>query len=242
MHRPDESWRLPSFRSLQFFAASHDQLSVNYGGRQIQAPHVCRIRLQSTGKHAISNEQFNGGAPLIIQLGVDIVETLSRDQVPPYIAEADLRCSGIEIKLYPSILVAGETVNMSVLTEGAPVPTISHSLVDTKVEFAVSQIEAEQLREQQLNAARKWTRAMLAVASVMLLIGVIGAIAASTSGRSLVDQVSLSASPADFSYYYPSGGVVPTESPTYSNSGGDVDHCWTWSSWASERWSCSADN
>jgi len=126
-------------------AAAHDKFSVSYDGTRINSPHVCSLKIQSTGKHAIGSVQFDSSKPIEIHFGVPVVETLNAAATPNEIPLPELAIIGERLQVFPSVLAPGYIIDVSVLTDGQPEPSISHHLVDTKVDLAVSRSQVQRI-------------------------------------------------------------------------------------------------
>lgn len=220
---------------------AHDKLTVEYDGRTIDAPHVCAIRIQSTGKHAISATQFDSGRPVVIDLKANVVENLGTESVPAGQAPPEIRISGTQVQIHPSVIAPGQTVDVSVLTAGRPTPDILYHLIDTKVEFAVNRSDVQKLQHTQ--AARTSNRRQgfliflfVAPVSIVLAVGLIALIAYLTQA-SAVDAALPEAAMADENFYYPVNGILPESGPDPYGTPDSVDHCKSWK----ENWTESAN-
>jgi hypothetical protein len=215
-------------------ATAQDKFSVSYAGDEIKSPYVCILKIQNTGKHAVSSAQFDSSKPIEVDLRCQIVAPLDNDTTPKGTALPEMLISGSKLQIFPSVLARGQTVEVSLLTKGKPIPIISHHLIDTGVDFAVDRTEVQKLQGGKLDRARRSSRLSIIAAAVAAIImaGVASLAAFTTSTIRAVDQVTLSENDVDESTYYPANGVVPSRGPSDYSVDSSVDHCDKWSDWA----------
>lgn len=214
---------------------THDKFSVSYDGRPISSPHVCSLRIQSTGKFSISSAQFDNSKPIEIDLGVPIVETLNVETTPAESSLPEFAAAGTKLQILPSVLARGQIVDVSILTNGLPAPKISHHLIDTGVDFAVDRRQVQKLQGGRIDRAGQLSRIAIGAAAIAFATtALVLVVAFFDSGTPGVDQISLSGEEADFSLYYPPDGVVSSGGgpSRYSTDNTSVDQCQSWSSWA----------
>jgi hypothetical protein len=214
---------------------AHDKLTVDYAGRRVDAPHVCNIRLQSTGKYAVSSAQFDSKRPIVLDFDVNIIENLGIESIPAGQAPPDVRISGTELHIHPSVIAPGQTVDLSLLTEGRPTPKISYHLIDTKVEFAVNRSEVQKLQHTQASRAKTLTSFALPIvvglAGGIAVIGVTGAAIAYFTTPPLVERATLSTDVVDEDIYYPTNGELPESGPSSYGTHESADQCNSWAGW-----------
>lgn len=97
------------------------ELQVRYGDTVVAAPHVVELRLMVWGRRDVRAEDFSGGQPLTIEVGVPVVRILqvAWDR-PGTAATPDLRVAGSVVAVLPSLLTVGRRLSLSLLVDGAP--------------------------------------------------------------------------------------------------------------------------
>ena len=107
-----------------------DRLRITWDGGTLDEPQVATIRLASRSAKDISPETFASGAPLIINVGAQIVALLSH-------VTGEIEAVGDEIRLYPRLIRRNQVINLDVLVDGEPAlaKIVDPPLVDVEVSY-----------------------------------------------------------------------------------------------------------
>jgi hypothetical protein len=81
-------------------------LEVRQGGQPLGDPRLAEITLQSSGRQSIDSSMFDQGRPLVLHLGVPIIEVLKAESTPPEQAIPDYQQSGSTLEVGPGLLAA----------------------------------------------------------------------------------------------------------------------------------------
>ncbi|MCX4609371.1 hypothetical protein [Streptomyces mirabilis] len=113
---------------------STNVLEVSVGGRRLNDPRLVFLRLESRGSRDISSGQFDNGTPIEVELGLPIAEIVSLDCEPPHAHGPAITLHDRVLRIGPGRLGAGETVQYTLLVEGAPPHyRLRHQLIDVQV-------------------------------------------------------------------------------------------------------------
>ena len=91
------------------------------------------VTLTSNGRQSISSEQFSQGRPLLVKLGVPILEVLKETTDPVEQAMPDYHVSDSTLKVGPSDFAPRQQVKFSLLVEGGPQLSLVSNLPDVNV-------------------------------------------------------------------------------------------------------------
>jgi hypothetical protein len=114
-----------------------EDLEIRYQNERVERPNVATLEISNVGRNAIPSEFFDKDRGILFGITVPIIKVLAVDYtpssapVPPVSATKD----GLELK--PELIVAKETITVSLLTEG-PVQGVSVSfnpLTDVNVDI-----------------------------------------------------------------------------------------------------------
>ena len=111
------------------------RISVLHDGQPIAEPYVTVLRLLSTGRSAIATEHFDQNRPLLVDVGVPIVDLLQVNFTNGGFA---VQTRGTTVAFGPDLLARGDVVETHLLTDGEPMlsrESVSYHLIDTSVEF-----------------------------------------------------------------------------------------------------------
>ncbi|MFE7835796.1 hypothetical protein ACFU53_06910 [Streptomyces sp. NPDC057474] len=138
-------------------------LTVNYNGEHLRDPHVVKLRLRSTGRHAVASEHYDQGRPIKFDLG-RLVVLLDSPTVSAF------EVSGSQVKYGPELMPAGQSVTLSLITEGKPRLSVEHYFIDTKVinETPEPSSSDRMMRREALPAVLGMASAIAAVVATVL--------------------------------------------------------------------------
>jgi hypothetical protein len=108
-------------------------LEVRRGERKLTDPRLVEVTLTSNGRQSISSELFNQGRPMLLDLGVPIVEVLKKTTRPTEQAIPDYRVSLSTLEVGPSAFAPRQQVKFSLLVEGDPELKLVSNLPDVNV-------------------------------------------------------------------------------------------------------------
>ncbi|KAB2974212.1 hypothetical protein F8R89_20810 [Streptomyces sp. SS1-1] len=121
------SYRMDTSRLLAGDAqALPGALTVNYNGEDLQDPHVVKLRLRSTGRHAVASEHYDQGRPIKFDLGRPVVLLDSP-------STSAIEVIGSQVKYGPELMPPGQSVTVSLITQGKPLLSVEQYFIDTKV-------------------------------------------------------------------------------------------------------------
>ncbi|MBF4514119.1 hypothetical protein ITJ66_16660 [Plantibacter sp. VKM Ac-2885] len=159
------------------------QLTVTLGPQAVANPHIVAITVWSSGRADISSQSFDGGVPMVFELGALIIEVnpASTPQDPPIVVRAQT-----QLELRPSLLRKGFQSHLQVVVDGAPTIGVTHALIDIPViadavgeTGRVIQTSRRPFRISTLNIGL----AALVVALVLLTIGLVVNISDKAAGQ-----------------------------------------------------------
>lgn len=97
-----------------------NQLEVNFRGESVRDPHVVALEISSAGRAAIPSQAFDKGRSLIFKIDAPIIKVLTVEHTPSSAPKPALSSERDTFALGPELLVEGEIINASILTEGRP--------------------------------------------------------------------------------------------------------------------------
>lgn len=118
-----------------------DGLEIRREGKKLTDPRLVEVGLYSNGRQAIGSEHYSQGRPLLIELGVPIVEVLKVATEPTEQAAPDYKISGSTLQVGPTAFSRDQRVNFSLLVEGSPQLTLVSNLPDVDVRRQQSGVE-----------------------------------------------------------------------------------------------------
>jgi hypothetical protein len=110
-------------------------LEVRHAGRLLTLPYIVNLEISGRGRQDISREAFDGGKPLRMGVGVEIVECLGVVSRPHDRPVPQWGVDGAELWIGPALIGKDQTIVFSLLVNG-PVPRLSgpeRSLIDVDV-------------------------------------------------------------------------------------------------------------
>lgn len=122
---------------------SHE-LTVTYGTRQLNSPHVVNVKLTSRGRRDIAREVFDGGEPLCLDIGIPIVECVKVSTWPLDRPDPTWAINDSKLLVGPSHFGRRQTTVFALLVDGES-PGIAkpqQSLVDVEIRHGDVQAQA----------------------------------------------------------------------------------------------------
>lgn len=104
------------------------------GGGKLDDPQIVTVAIQSNGRQSISPEMFSKAQPLVLKLGVPLVEVLKVTSQPEEQAIPDFEEFESGLKVGPSGMAAKQRVEFSLLVDGEPHLTAVGHLPDVTVQ------------------------------------------------------------------------------------------------------------
>lgn len=110
-----------------------DSLEIRRHGTLLREPRVVRVQLVNTARRDISSVAFDRNLPIVMDLGLPILELLGTESHPPTSAAPEAAVQGTTLRIGPGRLGRKESVTYIVLVDGRPEYSCQHSLVDVDV-------------------------------------------------------------------------------------------------------------
>ncbi|GGP78529.1 hypothetical protein [Streptomyces melanogenes] len=115
-------------------ASRHGRVAVEIGSVALTDPHVLHVELANPGSHDIPSSAFDGGDPIELDLGANVVTLLATTSTPPHAAAPSVNTDERILTVGPSLIAKGQLVTISVLVDGpAPELTVRTRLTDVSV-------------------------------------------------------------------------------------------------------------
>jgi uncharacterized membrane protein len=109
-------------------------LKLLHGDTELTDPYVLTVELISRGRKDISNDSYNGGQPLQLDVGARIIKILQITSEPETLAAPEVAPSGTLLRIGPSLIGKRHQITINVLTDGGqPSLTCRSPLVDVQV-------------------------------------------------------------------------------------------------------------
>ncbi|MEU9917822.1 hypothetical protein [Streptomyces sp. NPDC051001] len=108
-------------------------LEVRRNGILLTNPYIVRVDIKNTGRRDITSNEFDNASPLRFDLGVPILEVLNAESTPREAQLPAYEVSGRELHIKPSRIGKETIASYTVLVEGSPRPSLTHSLIDVQV-------------------------------------------------------------------------------------------------------------
>jgi hypothetical protein len=135
VYRRTNPKRIVRYRMEVTSLLSHNSLAggrlvVSLGAHAVASPHIVTITVWSSGRADIPSQAFDGGKPMIFDLGAPILEGVPEDvpQEPQILIEQPSR-----LALRPALLRKGFESRIQVVVDGTPNLQVTHSLIDIPV-------------------------------------------------------------------------------------------------------------
>ena len=143
-----------------------------YRGTRLTDPRALTIELTGRGRKDISNDAYNGGQPLQLDVGVHIVEVLQITSEPKTLPPPDVSADETCLKIGPSLIGRRHKIILTVLTDaGSPSLSCKSPLIDVQVRRRADESALE-------DAAVPWAVPWLLALLVLLLVALFLAITA----------------------------------------------------------------
>jgi hypothetical protein len=97
-----------------------DDLTISYRDKKVDDPYVANIEISNVGRAPILGEDYTQSRSLKFELAAPIVTVLSVWHKPASAPRPSITSEGNIFELQPELLVRGETIRTSLLTEGQP--------------------------------------------------------------------------------------------------------------------------
>jgi hypothetical protein len=97
-----------------------DGLNISYRDGKVQDPYVTNIEISNIGRVPIFDTDNTQSRSLKLELAAPIVTVLSVEHKPESAPQPSIASEGNTFELKPELLVRGETISISLLTEGQP--------------------------------------------------------------------------------------------------------------------------
>jgi hypothetical protein len=99
-----------------------NELEVRHEGRPLSQPYIVTVMVVSKGRKDISSASFDGGQPIVVNLGVPIIQELRFDAAPESrgVPVPKVVIDGTRVLVGPSMLAKRHTLTITALVEGEP--------------------------------------------------------------------------------------------------------------------------
>lgn len=131
-------------------------LEVHRGGQILTDPHVLEVELVSQSRRDISNDNFNAGAPLRLDVGAPIIEILKTTSLPSDRGTPAVDIDGTTLRIGPGLIGKRQTISLSLLVDG-PRPTL------TCPQPPLIDVEVRKQQELPARELRAWAAAVTSV-------------------------------------------------------------------------------
>lgn len=118
-----------SQRRLLSRRAGAATLKVVVNGEEVKDPRSVTVHFVSYGRLDVPSSAYDGGKPVVIDLGVPVVQQLDSSGI----AAEDFNVDGSTITIAPHLIKAGAQYQWEVVCDGPPEVTIDPPLIDTDV-------------------------------------------------------------------------------------------------------------
>ncbi|MEV8318406.1 hypothetical protein AB0Q95_30025 [Streptomyces sp. NPDC059900] len=127
-------WMSAKTNLLKAADGAGSSLEVHHAGGTLTDPHVLQIKMINKGRRDISSDHYDGGLPIRLDVGVQIVELLKLASEPSSLHLPTGTIDGTALKIGPSLIAKRQTITSSVLVDGSgPEITCRASLQDVDV-------------------------------------------------------------------------------------------------------------
>jgi len=140
----------------------HGKLEVRHEGVALKHPRVVTVQLESRGRQDIASSSFDQGKPLVLDLGVPIVDLLAAESDAKGAAPASqMNVDTTALRIGPSLIKNRHVLTYTVLVDGEPDLTC-HAALENVVVRASDLLESE--------ARLSWTSVILSTVSLLVII------------------------------------------------------------------------
>jgi len=109
-------------------------LEIRRLGEVVKDPRIATVIIQSYGRQSIGVDLFSQGRPLLLEMGVPLLDILKVKSRPREQAIPDYKVSETCLMVGPSGLAAKQRIEFSLLVDGEPDLTVISNLPDVKVQ------------------------------------------------------------------------------------------------------------
>ncbi|WP_327005500.1 hypothetical protein OHA72_62805 [Dactylosporangium sp. NBC_01737] len=114
------------------------QISLYNGGSEVVDPHILTIRVRNTGRFDITQDQFGGGVPLLLDLQAPIVGITLNESSPASRPSLRVNHDGSVLQLGPAPVYRDQVSTLRILTSCLPRidrNLFQYNLIDAKLSF-----------------------------------------------------------------------------------------------------------
>jgi len=147
-----------------------DDLEISYRSKKLDDPYVVTIEISNVGRAPVLGEHFTQGRALEFQIDAPILRILTVEHKPESAPQPSIVAHEGSFGLKPELLVKGEAIRASLLTEGEPGNVRVH--LNPFGDIAV------QLRDREAWLRQRNRRVSL---TILIMVPVISAVALATS-------------------------------------------------------------
>jgi hypothetical protein len=99
-----------------------NELEVRHRGQPLSQPYIVTVMVVSKGRKDISSDSFDGGQPIVANLGVPIIQELRFDAATKSrgVPVPKVVIDGTRVLVGPSMLAKRHTLTFTALVEGEP--------------------------------------------------------------------------------------------------------------------------
>ena len=112
-----------------------NKLELRYDGTALTDPRVITVELSSRSRKDIANDAYNGGQPLLVDVGAPIMEVLQITSVPKTYPQPSVVAHETALAIGPSLIGRRHDITITVLTDGGT-PSLScrSPLIDVRID------------------------------------------------------------------------------------------------------------
>ena len=159
-------YRVESASLISQGGLARGRLALTVDGKPVTNPTLVTLTIWSSGRADISSSSFDGGTPIVFDLGANIVDEVPGDT--PSDPQLQMRPPN-ELIILPSLLRRRFQSRVRVVVDGVPIVSVHHSLVDIPV-IADRGTEAAQAIE---TSRRRYKVTALSIGVATLVIALI---------------------------------------------------------------------
>jgi len=113
---------------------THGDPKVRRRGKLLSDPQELTIKLISRGRRDISNDAYNGGEPIRLNVGTPIISLLELATWPPHLPKPKVVIDGTIVEIGPSLIGKRHNISVRVLVAGGnPALTCESPLIDVQI-------------------------------------------------------------------------------------------------------------
>lgn len=111
-------------------AMDSPSIVLEHAGQRISQPRLLEIAIRNAGRRPVSSADFQRGEPLRILLGAPVVALLDISSKGHHA----VRASSESVEVGPTLILPGQQINLTVLTDGTPAPLIRGNLTNVTID------------------------------------------------------------------------------------------------------------